>query len=357
MELAAIYINWCIPGVFFNAFAMQNTLYCANLESTVASLIQGFASTLTHAVLLYVFVGLLGMGYTGLCIASSLQFVTRWVATYIFMHTTSNPKISKYNSVPFFDKNSVTDLKFQAKISVMQCTMGVWNWWGLEAFVFMSSYVSTTALAAASVLRAISQFTYMIPVGLRLATQILIGKKIGAQSEPECKHLYHVSMTMGIIYASAVALLFALFQMPLCKIFTSDEQVLAELSGVWVAFILFCILDQVQGVGSSILVATGKQHLGGIITWIGYCFIGLSVISFNVFKRGTGLSGIWTGAMTAVGFNSVAFLVVAATTDWATIIKQAAQKREAQLKQIQKIAHVDDEMNKLLLGPSEKTRI
>jgi Na+-driven multidrug efflux pump len=99
---------------------------------------------------------------------------------------------------------------------------GVWQWWGLEAFVFMSSYVSTAALAATSVLRAISQFTYMIPFGLRLATIILIGKKIGEMSEPACRHFYNVSLKMGLIYAGICALLFAIFGRTICMIFTQD---------------------------------------------------------------------------------------------------------------------------------------
>jgi MATE family multidrug resistance protein len=335
VDIAVIYINWCIPGVFFNAFSMQNTLYCANLESTIVTMIQGGVSTISHALLLWLFVGIMGMGFTGLCMASSAQFFTRWLATVAFMKMTSNPKISKQANVPFFCKASISDLGFQAKIAVLQCTMGVWNWWGLEAFVFMSSYVSTTALAAASVLRAISQFTYMIPVGLRLATQIVIGKKIGEMSEPSCRHFYKISMEIGMIYAGVVALLFAILEKPICMIFTRDEAVLLQLQAVWVAFIIFCIVDQVQGVGSSILVAAGKQHLGGIITWIGYCLVGLSAISFNIFIRQSGFVGIWTGATAAVGFNAIAFLLVAATTDWTTLINQAAAKRADLKKQLE----------------------
>jgi hypothetical protein len=33
--------------------------------------------------------------------------------------------------------------------------MGVWNWWGLESFGLFAGYISTTALAAQAVLRAI----------------------------------------------------------------------------------------------------------------------------------------------------------------------------------------------------------
>jgi Na+-driven multidrug efflux pump len=260
VDIAVTYINWCIPGIFFNAFAMQINLYLINLESTSSALVQGGTSTVAHAIMLYLFINVKGMGYTGLCIASSLQFFIRWLAVFTFMRITDNKKISEHRNEPFFEQATIQEegLRQQADIAWKQAAMGVWNWWGMEAFVFMSSYVSTIALAASSVLRAISQFTYMIPVGLRLATQILIGKKIGEESESSCRHIYKVSMQMGLIYAGLVALLFAILQRPICMIFTSDEVVLAELQSVWIAFILFCILDQVQGVGSSILVATGK---------------------------------------------------------------------------------------------------
>ena len=97
VSIAVVYVNWCIPGVFFNAFAMQNTLYCANLESTEISLIQGGVSTASHALLLYFLVGINSMGFTGLCIASSSQFIIRWMSTVVFMKMTTNPKIAKYS--------------------------------------------------------------------------------------------------------------------------------------------------------------------------------------------------------------------------------------------------------------------
>ena len=91
-----------------------------------------------------------------------------------YMRRVDEPKITDYNDEPLFCANTVTDLSYLTKISALQMIMGVWNWWGLEFFTLAAAYVSTTALAAQSVFRAISQFIYMIPVGLRLGTQIKI---------------------------------------------------------------------------------------------------------------------------------------------------------------------------------------
>jgi len=96
------------------------------------------------------------MGYTGVCIASSLQWVARLLATMYFMRVVKEPKITDHNNEPFFTATTVTDLKYMAKISALQCVMGVWNWWGLEFFTLSAAYVNTTALAAQSVFRALS---------------------------------------------------------------------------------------------------------------------------------------------------------------------------------------------------------
>jgi hypothetical protein len=58
------------------------------------------------------------MGYTGVCIASSLQFCCRLAATIVFMKKTKNEKIAQSNSEPFFTKVTVTDLKGQLKICI-----------------------------------------------------------------------------------------------------------------------------------------------------------------------------------------------------------------------------------------------
>ena len=83
----------------------------------------------------------------------------------------------------------------------MQCSMGVWNWWGMEVFTFMAGYVSVTAFAAQTVLRAISQLVYMAPVGMRMAATIKLGKLVGAQDANACAHFYSVSVYLILIFA------------------------------------------------------------------------------------------------------------------------------------------------------------
>ena len=71
VDLAAMYVYYCIPGVICNGFSVANDWYCCLLESTSVTLVQGIVSNITHIVLLLVLVGGLDMGYKGVCIAST----------------------------------------------------------------------------------------------------------------------------------------------------------------------------------------------------------------------------------------------------------------------------------------------
>jgi Na+-driven multidrug efflux pump len=125
-----------------------------------------------------------------------------------------------------------------------------------------------------------------------------------------------VSIYLILIFAAISQALLRAFHDSIFYAFTNDEAVIAEIEATWNIFLIFVIFDQIYGIASSSFVATGRQLLGGLITWIGYFFIGLSLMSYNVFYRDSSLAGIWVGAIAAVGFNSAAFLLSSCTTNW-----------------------------------------
>lgn len=243
VDIAVIYIYYCIPGVFLNAFSMQNVLYCALLESTKIFVYEGIVSNVTHISMLILCVGYLDMGFTGLAIASSAQFISRWVCSMLFMKFCDNKKITDHATEPFFSAVTFSELGHQARMSINQCVMGVWNWWGLEVFTLFAGYVSTTALAAQAILRAVSMLAYMVPVGLRMATQITIGKSVGAQNSSGIKKYYRTSLEMGAIYALIMATVFMTCERSIFGVFTHNEEVMAALASTWLMFTLFCMVD------------------------------------------------------------------------------------------------------------------
>ena len=88
----------------------------------------------------------------------------------------------------------------------------------------------------------------------------------------------------------------------------------------------------------------GKQMIGGIITWIGYPVVGLSIIWYCIFTLDRGLDGIYYGAIAAVTFNTVLLLMIAFASDWAAYVDESAERRRDEMNTIYKS---DVEMAKL----------
>jgi Na+-driven multidrug efflux pump len=153
---------------------------------------------------------------------------------------------------------------------------------------------------------------------------------------------------MGMMYAFLMAIYFTTNETSIYGTFTHNEAVMADLASTWTMFTLFCIVDQIQGIAVSVMVVSGRQGLGGIITWIGYGLIGVSLLSYNVFVRGGGLESIWTAAIIAVAFNSVCFLTVGFTTDWEKVSKEAAERRQKEQNEIKQVEQADPEDNKFV---------
>lgn len=212
--------------------------------------------------------------------------------------------------------------------------MSVWTQWGMEIFTLMAGYISITALAAQSILRAISNFFLMIPMGVRIASNITIGKNVGAELPQECRLFYKAAVALVLIYALTMMTALNFFKSAFQNLFTNDSNVIAELNTTWTLFTVFCLFDQLNCISQAAIMIAGRQVQGSLITVVGYFGIGMSIICYEVFKNDSGLAGIWYGATAAVVFNTAAFLASEYTTNWEKVAQEASKRRAAEKTRI-----------------------
>ena len=60
-------------------------------------------------------------------------------------------------------------------MGIMQMLMGIWGWWAFDIFTLICSYLSVEVISAQTVMRSLGLLTFMIPVGVSMASAILIG--------------------------------------------------------------------------------------------------------------------------------------------------------------------------------------
>ena len=85
----------------------------------------------------------------------------------------------------------------------MTLLMGIWSWWAFDIFTLITSYLSVEAISAQTIMRSLGLFTFMIPVGFKIACSFLIGSNIGKGDICAILHYYRVCMWLSAIIGIA----------------------------------------------------------------------------------------------------------------------------------------------------------
>lgn len=100
-----------------------------------------------HLGLVLLFLNVLDWGFTGVCIASSLQFVVRFIVA-IAQVDYLVPGLKNVYGVKLFSKETTVQLSYQFNLGIMGMLMGVWGWWAFDIFTLMASYLSIEVVSA-----------------------------------------------------------------------------------------------------------------------------------------------------------------------------------------------------------------
>ena len=125
---------------------------------------------------------------------------------------------------------------------------------------------------------------FMIPVGIMIATNVLVGNNIGAFKIETAKFYAKMCFLSGLIWALASVIAVALLKWPLIDVFTADEDVKDKIAYAIPILNIFIFFDCLQGVGTGIIRGLGRQGLASLITVTGYWVIGMPISYFSVFS-------------------------------------------------------------------------
>lgn len=102
-------------------------------------------ATILHVATASILVKNYNMGIEGVAIASSAQFIVRFLVSYILLK--SDPKFNTY-LIPLFHKETFTHLGHQISLSFNSMFLGIWSWWAFDVFTLIASYMTISALSA-----------------------------------------------------------------------------------------------------------------------------------------------------------------------------------------------------------------
>lgn len=184
------------------------------------------------------------------------------------------------------------------------------------AAIWLSGLLGKNAQAANQIALNLSSMTFMVAMGLSVASMIRVGNQKGLQNYKELRRIAFSIFLLGILLAIFFGSVFFLFHKSLPKIYVDftditnyadNLEVVSIASQLLFAAAIFQISDTIQVVVLGALRGLQDVKIPTIITFVSYWVIGFPTSYFLGKATRYGSFGIWLGLL--AGLSTAAILL------------------------------------------------
>lgn len=151
-----------------------------------------------------------------------------------------------------------------------------------------------TALSLASA-------SFMVPWGISMAASVRVGNEIGRGNAAAVKLASKVALIAGAGVMAVFGSAFLAAPLPLARVFTDLDEVLAVAVVLVPIAGLFQVFDGIQGVASGILRGMADTRFPMMVHVVGFWCLGIPFGAYLAFRGGSGAAGLWWGLVVGLG--------------------------------------------------------
>jgi len=184
--------------------------------------------------------------------------------------------------------------------------------------IWLSGLLGKNSQAANQIALNLSSMTFMVAMGLSVASMIRVGNQKGLQNYKELRRIAFSIFLLGILLAVFFALLFFIFHKSLPNIYVDlndttnykdNMEVLSIASNLLLAAAFFQISDSIQVLVLGALRGLQDVKIPTILTFISYWVVGFPVSYFLGKEEMYGSFGIWLGLLAGLTTASVLLFI------------------------------------------------
>lgn len=237
------------------------------------------------------------IGVKGLAVSTVIVRTLMGLALVVYCHK-------------YFTRGLHFDIKYFKNLTNIGFPMSLSFLLEMSAFsvvTLLSGRISTTQVAAHSIVMTFTSITFMIPLAISSALGVRVGYAYGAKSLQDMKDNLTAALSVSVFVMSIFALVFFAFPQYLMAMFSPDKEVI--LTGVGLLFIaaLFQMFDGAQITLSGALRGLGATKAILFTMICSYWFIGIPVGMYLAFVKGMQIYGLWAGLAIALFVSVIIF--------------------------------------------------
>eukprot|EP00347_Sterkiella_histriomuscorum_P009443 403341194 len=217
VEYAYTYILYMIPYLLLHQQFDLTRTFLACFNKTTVTMITQIFSTFLHFCFCYYFVKVQNMNLRGVALSGMITMLFNVLATTFYIKV-----YLKELSPAFFlpNKQSFMGIPAYMKLAVSSMCIYCLEWWAMEVITIIASQISINQLGAQVIILNIYYVYMSLGYGLSYASEILIGKCIGANNIKEGKEYRRIIMQVGFALSALAMLTFYAFRYFLAEFFT-----------------------------------------------------------------------------------------------------------------------------------------
>ena len=318
--LAIPYLNLVafslIPLVIFEAIKQFTDGMSMTKYPMYATLIANIINVVLNYLLIFGKFGFPEMGMVGAAYGTLVSRII--MVTYLWIllrYKERSRKIVRNIKLFTLDFSMIKKIVNIGSLSAMQMFFEVAIF---TSAIWLSGLLGKNSQAANQIALNLSSMTFMVAMGLSVASMIRVGNQKGLQNYKELRRIAFSIFLLGILLAVFFALLFFVFHKSLPNIYVDlndttnykdNMEVLSIASNLLLAAAFFQISDSIQVVVLGALRGLQDVKIPTILTFISYWVVGFPVSYFLGKEEMYGSFGIWLGLLAGLTTASVLLFI------------------------------------------------
>ena len=320
VELAIPYLDLVafslIPLVIFQAIKQFSDGMSMTKYPMYAALLANVINIFLNYVLIFGKLGFPEMGIVGAAYGTLVsRIVMVFYLWFLLRYKERSAQIVK--DIKFF----VLDILMIKKIVNLGSLSAMQMFFEVAIFtsaIWLSGLLGKNPQAANQIALNLSSMTFMVAMGLSVASMIRVGNQKGLQNFKELRRIAFSIFLLGLILATVFAILFFIFHKSLPAIYVDlddkvnyadNMEVISIASKLLIAAAFFQISDSIQVVVLGALRGLQDVKIPTILTFISYWMVGFPVSYFLGKEEMYGSFGIWLGLLAGLTTASILLFI------------------------------------------------
>lgn len=250
---------------------------------------------LLHTTWCYFFVGVLGLGNTGVGYANSVSWIVQSMTLEIYFRIRRKSfGVTDSRWLNFhFTSEAWSGMLGYFKVAVPMAVLlwAEWAWW--EVMALLAGLLGEVQLAAHVSSMNILTLYFMIPLGLNITTAYFFGHSLGKGDANLARRYMRVCLTVSFaacVLACGTVFLCAKY---IARVYTEDPAVLAYLVSLIQIGAFNAVPDGMQNVLSAFVRVCGRQNTAAVIYLVQNFGVAFGLALLFGFYWHDGVIGMW----------------------------------------------------------------